>query len=207
MVAADWGSIAAQRRKASAHGFARRLKPTRRTILMNKRLVVLTGALALTLSYGSVLAKAPPEEAARLGKDLTPVGAERGASKDGTIPEWQPAQRRGALSGEYPNEPRIDGEKPLFTITKANMAQYADKLSEGHKHLLNTYDSYKMNVYPSHRFVTWPNEIFEATKINATNCELLRTRRTTASSAFRSRSRRPAPSRSGITRSSGAARR
>jgi hypothetical protein len=140
---------------------------------MNKRLAAMTGALALTLSCGSVLAKVTPEEAARLGKDLTPVGAERGPSQDGTIPEWKPAQRRGALSGEYPNDPTIDGDKPLFTITKANMAQYADKLSEGHKHLLNTYDSYKMNVYPSHRFVTWPNEIFEATKVNATNCVMI----------------------------------
>src|SRR5690606_29201026 len=84
-----------------------------------------------------------------------------------------PGAQRGALSGEYPNDPKIDGDKPLFTITKANMAQYADKLSEGHKHLLNTYDTYKLNVYPSHRLVTWPNEIFEATKVNATACEML----------------------------------
>ncbi|SFF30305.1 Protein of unknown function [Fontimonas thermophila] len=140
---------------------------------MKKRLTVLTGALALTLIAGQAGAKATAQEAERLGKDLTPVGAERAANKDGTIPEWTPGQQRGSLSGEFPNDPKIDADKPLFTITKANMAQYADKLTEGHKHLLSTYDSYKMNIYPSRRVVTWPDEILAATKANATNCELL----------------------------------
>ncbi|MFP5307141.1 MAG: DUF1329 domain-containing protein [Gammaproteobacteria bacterium] len=141
--------------------------------MMTRRLALLTGALTLTLAAGHAGAKVSPQEAEALGNSLTPVGAERAGNKEGTIPEWNPAQRRGSLSGEFPTDPKIDAEKPLFTITKANMAQYADKLSEGHKHLLNTYDSYKMNVYPSHRVVTWPNEILEATKVNATNCELL----------------------------------
>ncbi|MFA5939366.1 MAG: DUF1329 domain-containing protein [Sinimarinibacterium sp.] len=140
---------------------------------MKKRFALLTGALALALMAGQADAKVDAAEADRLGKDLTPVGAEKAGNKDGTIPEWTPAARRGALSGEYPNDPKIDVEKPLYTINKANMAQYADKLSEGHKRLLNTYDSYKLNVYPSHRVMTWPDEIFAATKTNATTCALL----------------------------------
>jgi hypothetical protein len=66
----------------------------------------------------------------------------------------------------------MDGEKPLFTITKANMAQYAKFLTEGHKKLLSTYPTYKMNVYPSHRVVTWPKAVEAATRANATAATL-----------------------------------
>lgn len=140
---------------------------------MNMRLARFTGAVALMLVAAQASAKVSPDEAAALGKTLTPVGAERAGNKAGTIPEWTPAVRRGSLKGEFPTDPKIDSEKPLFTITKANMAQYADNLSEGHKYLLNTFDTYKMNVYPSHRISTSPNEILAATVKNATTCELV----------------------------------
>lgn len=142
---------------------------------MFKHLLVSAGVLSLAFASATAAAKASPDEAAKLGTTLTPVGAEKAGNADGTIPEWAPGARRGALKGEFPNDPKIDPEKPLFAITKANMAQYADKLSEGHKYLLNTYDSYKMNVYPSHRVVGWPQEIYDATKKNATSCEMIGT--------------------------------
>ncbi|AXQ28311.1 DUF1329 domain-containing protein [Solimonas sp. K1W22B-7] len=131
-------------------------------------------AAAFSLSP-SVLAKVPAAEAAKLGQELTPVGAEKGPNKDGSIPAWTPAAQRGALKGEFPNDAKIDAEKALFTITKANMEQYAAKLTEGHKKLLKTYDSYKMNVYPSHRVVNFPEAILKATAENAVNCEMVGT--------------------------------
>lgn len=130
----------------------------------------------LTLAWSlQATAKVSPEEAAKLGNELTPVGAERAASKDGTIPAWTPAVQRGSLDGIFPSDPAMDKEKPLFTITKANMAQYADKLPQGSKKLLSTYDSYKMNVYPSHREVTWPEPVLKATIANATRAEMIGT--------------------------------
>lgn len=118
-------------------------------------------------------AKVSPEEAAKLGKDLTPVGAVRAGSADGSIPEWTPMKQAGPLKGFWANNPAIDNEKPLFTITAANMAQYADKLTEGHKELLKRYpDTYRMNVYPSHRMATFPQEVLDATKANATKAVL-----------------------------------
>ena len=42
--------------------------------------------LALLLVAGPAAAKVTPEEAAKLGGELTPVGAEKGANADGTIP-------------------------------------------------------------------------------------------------------------------------
>ncbi|NKF23791.1 DUF1329 domain-containing protein [Solimonas marina] len=139
---------------------------------MRKQYALLTGALFLTLAAGQASAKVSAEEAAQLGKTLTPVGAEKAGNKDGTIPAWEPEPQHGALSGEFPHNDKIDGEKPLFTITKANMAKYADKLTEGHKKLLSMYDDYKMNVYPTHRLVDWPAKIKEMTIKNATTCSI-----------------------------------
>ncbi len=138
---------------------------------MIKKIGVFTSALLLGLAAPYAAAKVGADEAAKLGKDLTPVGAEKAANKDGSIPEWTPAKQRGKPS-EYPSAPEIDGEKPILTITKANAKQYFDKLDEGHKKLLDTYDDYKMNVYKSHRVVNFPEEIIKATVANATTAEL-----------------------------------
>src|SRR3546814_5514811 len=70
------------------------------------------------------------------------------------------AQWTGKFSGTWPGVTHNSGyepgpyanEKPLFTITAANAAQYAGKLSEGEKALLSKYPkSFRMNIYPSHR--------------------------------------------------------
>ena len=139
---------------------------------MSIRIAMMGAGLALALAQAPALAKVTAKEAAELGKTLTPVGAEKAANKDSSIPEWTPAPRHGSLKGEYPSDPEIDGDKPLYTITKANLPQYADKLSEGHKRLLSTYDSYKMNVYPSRRRVSFPDFIYKSTIANAVTCEL-----------------------------------
>ncbi|MBI3171212.1 MAG: DUF1329 domain-containing protein [Hydrocarboniphaga effusa] len=139
---------------------------------MNKQVAAGLAALALVLAIPAASAKVTPEEAAKLGQDLTPIGAEKAANADGSIPVWTPAAQRGSLKGEYPSDPAIDGEKPQFTITKANMAQYEALLTEGHKKLLNTYETYKLNVYPSHRIVNWPDEVQKATVANATTAVL-----------------------------------
>jgi len=139
---------------------------------MKKHYALATASLLLTLAAASASAKVAPQEAGALGKNLTQIGAEKDGNKDGTIPAWTPRAQEGALKGEWPRDPKVDDDKPLFTITKANMAQYADKLTEGHKKLLSTYDSYKMNVYRSYRPVDWPKEIKEATVKNAGTCEI-----------------------------------
>lgn len=138
-----------------------------------KRLAAVLG-LALIPAF-PLLAKAPADQIARLGKDLTPIGAEAAASKDGAVPAWTPAKQSGKLSGEYASDPTIEAEKSIYTVTGADLAKYADKLSEGHKYLLKTFPSYKMNVYPSHRTVAWPEFIYASTKVNAEKCELIGT--------------------------------
>ncbi|MGH6729773.1 MAG: DUF1329 domain-containing protein, partial [Sphingomicrobium sp.] len=140
---------------------------------MRKSAVQSVLTLALVLGAGAAVAKVTPEEAAKLGKDLTPVGAEKGANADGSIPAWVPHKQEGPLSGAYATNPAIEGEKPLYTITQANAATYAAKLSGGHKYLLKTFPTYKMNVYPSHREAAFPDFIYKATAENAVNCQLV----------------------------------
>ena len=135
---------------------------------MKSRVVMLSALLSLAVP-SLVLAKVSAEQAAHLGKDLTPIGATAAGNADGSIPAWTPAKQHGKLSGEYASDPKIESDKPLYTITGADLAKYGDKLSEGHKYLLKTFKDYKMTVYPSHRTVAWPEFIYKATAVNATS--------------------------------------
>jgi hypothetical protein len=146
-----------------------------REIAMRPRTPAFVAALLALVSVGAT-ARVAPEEAARLGRDLTPVGAERAGNTEGTIPAWTPAARRGDPRGEFRSDPAIDAERPLFTITKAGLAQHAARLTAGHRLLLERYpDTYRMDVYPGHRVVTWPQEVLDATVANATTCQLIGT--------------------------------
>ena len=52
-----------------------------------KKLTLISSAIALVLSC-SVAAKITPEQAAKLGNELTPLGAEKAGNADGSIPAW-----------------------------------------------------------------------------------------------------------------------
>ncbi len=130
-------------------------------------------AFTMGLSAIQAQAKVSAEEAAKLGAELTPVGAEKAANADGSIPEWTGGEpQSGDPSGMWPDETKYVPEQSIATITKANMAEYADKLTEGHKAMLERYDTYKMLVYKSHRPVSYPAPIVKATKENATRAFL-----------------------------------
>lgn len=134
------------------------------------------GVVMAAANISSALAKVSPEEAARLGKDLTPVGAERAGNKEGTIPEWAGGMKKSEIPKDWKEgDSHIDvyNEKPLFTITPANLAQYADKLSDGQKAMFKTYpNTYKMNVYQTHRSVSVEKVLAEAAMWSALNTTL-----------------------------------
>jgi hypothetical protein len=135
-------------------------------------------AAALLLAPG-VFAAVSPQEAARLGADLTPLGGEKAGNADGSIPAWDGGIKSvadAAVSGYHLGDHHPDpyaSDKPLFTITAANLAQYAAKLTEGHKALFKAYADYKMIVYPTHRSAAVPQRIYDATKRNATTAKLV----------------------------------
>jgi len=137
---------------------------------------VIAGAVAaLLVGVGApASAKLTDAEVARLGADLTPMGAEKAGNKDGTIPAWS-----GGLcappSGWNASDGYIDpfpGDKPKFTITKANAAQYKDKLTPGTLALLNKYDAFKMNVYETRRTACYPDDVYAEVKSMAGKLDL-----------------------------------
>lgn len=139
-------------------------------------LIRIAAALAVSSCClaGPAAAAVSAEEAAALKGELTPLGAEKAGNKDGSIPAWSGGYTQapaGYKSGTPRPDPYAD-EKPLFTITAANMAQYADKLDEGQQHLLKKYPEYKLNVYRTHRSAAAPQWVYEETFKNATRARM-----------------------------------
>ncbi|MFJ2282883.1 DUF1329 domain-containing protein [Pseudomonas sp. NPDC087803] len=133
------------------------------------------GVLGLSLLATSVMAAVPAAEADKLGKSLTPMGAEMAGNADGSIPAWKPLPKNaGTVDGKGFLSDPFGSEKPLFTITAQNVDQYKAKLAPGQYAMFKRYpDTFKMPVYPSHRGSTVPDEVFAAIKKNATTTNLV----------------------------------
>lgn len=140
----------------------------------------LSGALAVGITIGmsfSALAGVSESEAARLDGDLTPMGAERAGNAAGTIPAWTggiaspPANVTYAAGDHHPDPFPDDGI--LMTITAENAASHADNLTPGQVAILNTYGTYKMNVYQTRRTCAFPEAVYAANRQNALNSTLV----------------------------------
>ncbi|SEH89004.1 Protein of unknown function [Rheinheimera pacifica] len=140
-----------------------------------KKLTLISSAIALVLSC-SVAAKITPEQAARLGNDLTPLGAEKAGNADGSIPAWNggiTAAPAGYTAGMHHPNPFAD-DKILLTIDKSNLDQHKNLLSPGQIKLFEIYpDTYKMNIYQTRRTASYPQYVYDATKNIATKAELI----------------------------------
>ena len=147
--------------------------------MIKKSLLPCLSMLAGMLIAGPAAAAASASDAAKLGAELTPLGAEKAGNADGSIPAWDggitSASQAGFANfrpGQHHPDPYAN-DKPLFTVTAGNVSQYGAKLTEGHKKLLQTYRStFKMIVYPSHRSAASPQRIYDATKRVASTAEL-----------------------------------
>jgi hypothetical protein len=136
-------------------------------------------ALACCIGFaafaGQAFAGPKPDQVARLGQDLTPMGSERAGNADGSIPEWTggiTSPPAGYVPGQFHIDP-FPEDKPLFRITAANASQYADKLSVGQKATLEKYpDTYFMDVYPTRRSVSFPQRTYEFTAKNGATAKL-----------------------------------
>lgn len=114
---------------------------------------IAVGAVVAALASWAQAA-ATPDELKQLGTTLTPWGAEKAGNKDGTIPPYTgglttPPEGFDIKSGKW-NDPYAS-DKPLYSITAANMAQYADKLTPGTQELLKRWPTYRVDVYPTRR--------------------------------------------------------
>ncbi|PWR22020.1 DUF1329 domain-containing protein [Zavarzinia compransoris] len=134
-----------------------------------KLITTLAGLLALGFAAAPAQAKVPEAEAARLGKDLTAVGAVRAGNADGSIPAYDGGIRTppaGYKPGMHYVHPYA-GDQVLHTITGANAAQYAAKLTAGHQAMLRLYPDFKLKVYQSRRSCSLPERVEEASRRNA----------------------------------------
>ncbi len=137
----------------------------------------LLGGVALC-ALGSTMAHAgTAEEKAKLGgPDVTSVGAERKGNAAGTIPEWAPLSGipkgvTGVVAGtKYPDP--FASDKPVATITAANVEQYKDKLTPGQIALLKRGPEEKMVIYPTHRSCAYPESIYKKTADNVLKAKL-----------------------------------
>jgi len=139
-----------------------------------KKLTLLASAITLVLSCGA-MSKVAPDQVARLGADLTPLGAEKAGNKDGSIPEWTggiTAAPAGYKPGDHHPDP-FSADKVVLTIDKSNMAQYKQFLTPGQIALFDLYDTFKMNVYPTRRSASYPQYVYGATKDIAGKAELV----------------------------------
>ncbi len=135
----------------------------------------LFNVLAFSLLASSVMAAVSPEEAAKLGTSLTPLGAEKAGNSDGSIPEWTGGLKTDAapLKNGHLTNPFKD-EQPKFVITAQNVDQYKDKLTAGQLAMFKRYpETYKIRVFKTHRSAALPDSIYEAAKKSALNAELV----------------------------------
>ena len=130
---------------------------------------------ALALAALPALAAVPASEAAKLGRELTPTGAEKAGNAAGTIPEWTggiTAPPAGYRVGMFHPDPYA-ADQIKFKIDRTNVAEHAANLTEGQKALIAKYATYNIPVYPTRRSASFPQRTYEFTAKNATTCELV----------------------------------
>lgn len=146
--------------------------------ISSSKLKTLCAAAVISFAAAPSIAKVTQEQANRLGgPELTPIGAERAGNADGTIKPWTGGLTK--LPPSYkPGNRLVDpyaGEKPLFSIDAKNYTQYEGKLSPGQIALLKRYpNSYRMNVYPSHRSARLPESENKLIKEWATKTDMVK---------------------------------
>src|SRR5690606_35214665 len=121
--------------------------------MMHKKWL-LGSVLLFSLAGNAALAAVPAAEAARLGRDLTPFGAEK-AGNGGDIPEWSggltkaPPGYKG--SGQHHPDP-FAADTVKFVIDAKNLDKYRKNLSDGVIALMNAYPTtFTLPVYASRR--------------------------------------------------------
>lgn len=140
-----------------------------------KPLIALLALAALAAT--DARAAVSPTQAEQLKSSLTPLGAERAASADGKIPAWTGGLTQAPAGYQGPGSHHVDpyaSDKPLFTISKANLEQYKDHLTPGQIALMNTYpDTFRIPVYQTRRSGAAPQWVYDNTFRNATSGKLV----------------------------------
>lgn len=114
----------------------------------------------------------------QLGAGLTEFGAIKAGSADGLVPAYSGGL---AAMSHLPSASPTTGypdpfanEKPIFVVTKDNMQKYISMLTPGEQALLTRFGSagFQMNVYPSHRTMSYPQWVLDNTLKNIKTASL-----------------------------------
>ncbi|MBA3564312.1 MAG: DUF1329 domain-containing protein [Gammaproteobacteria bacterium] len=146
--------------------------------MLKKAALCVAALLAVSGVSPAAIAAISDEDADRLGDELTPLGADPGASADGSIPAWEGGVTSQAdagfpdfeTGGHHPDP--FDNDEIGFHIDADNMAEYAELLTPGQQAMLEAYPTFRMNVYPTRRSAAFPQRIYEATRNIATKAAL-----------------------------------
>ena len=127
---------------------------------------------------GDFILARTPENIARLGNDLTPMGSIRAGSADGRIPAWTGGLGQDDWPAGYaPGDRHLDpfaNDEPLYIITGENYQEYSDRLSVGQMAVFERYpETYFIKVYPTRRSASFPQFIYDASIRNASTGRLI----------------------------------
>lgn len=131
--------------------------------MKNLPLSLLGGALLALLGNAPIHA-ATPADLARLGNELTPIGAEKAGNADGSIPAWTGGLTQAPAGWSPGHGDPFAADKPLYSVDARNLAQYQQLLPEGQAALIKAYPGYRLDVYPTHRSCAIPAEVAERSK-------------------------------------------
>lgn len=141
--------------------------------MVTRQFSVLAAILSMAFA-GAAHSAVSSNEAKELdGPVLTAFGAEKAGNKEGTIPPYSGKAPKAPASYDLKDpgqRPDPYGEKPLFSITAQNAQRYADKL-DGMIDVFKAYPDFRMDVYPTHRDVVYPQYVLDNTVKNATSCK------------------------------------
>ncbi len=133
-------------------------------------------AITVALASNGAMAKSSAEDAAKLGNELTPMGAVKAANADGSIPQWTGGITKapaGYTVGDHHLDP-YPNDKVEYSITAKNVGDYKSLLTPGQVKLFETYpETFKMDVYQTRRSASFPEHVYKAIKVNSTRAELV----------------------------------
>jgi len=119
---------------------------------------------AVSLALLSAGAQAATVDVSKLGTELTPFGAEKAGNADGSIPAWTGGLTKAPEGWAPGHGDPYAGDKPLYSIYAGNLAQHEAELPPGQVQLIKTYPGYRMDVYPTHRSCTFPDQLAQRTR-------------------------------------------
>ncbi|TAM12637.1 MAG: DUF1329 domain-containing protein [Nevskiaceae bacterium] len=137
-------------------------------------LCALSAAIACSFTP-SAMAKVSDAQAAALGTTLTKFGADPKANADGSIPAYTGGLTKAPAGFKPHAQHYLDpyaGEKPAYVITHDNLDKYKALLSPGTLSLFGQFPDYAIQVYPSHRSMSYAPWFIDNTVKNATTAEL-----------------------------------